>query len=210
MIPLLVGALIVVSAERDNYGSHEQQALVFREDKVEVSRNSNFVCAPAARVRLGEFTAPYDPALKAARDQATQMFLRLNQATPDAPGGHAPHGQHLFIGVREVTASKAYAFPTRKILEVPCKAEAFQPGDAVEISLEGEAGLRITQLGGSHKGQSTEQSLESARCTRHGKFNGAPVFECRVAGYGTALLASDSPPARLKGRLRPGKTARDR
>ena len=41
---------VVVSAERDNYGSLEQQALVFREERVDLSRNSNFVCGPEATV----------------------------------------------------------------------------------------------------------------------------------------------------------------
>ena len=118
------------------------------------------------------------------------MGLRLNPSAPAAQAGSAPHGQHLFIGPREVTGSKAYALPTRKILEEGCTDSLFEPGDAVEAVIEGGKRLKVTHLGGALKGQSSLQSLEAAHCARPGTLGGSPVFECRIESYGTALLLS--------------------
>lgn len=179
---------VVVSVERDHYGVEEQQALVFHADRVVLSRSSNFFCGPAVAVQLGAFGSAYTDSLKRAKAQAEQMFLRLSQATPDARPPHSTHAPQLFIGVREVTKSAAYALPTKKILELGCATTGFQPDQVIEATITPQKQLKVTALAGVNKGKSTERPLKDAGCKLTGKLDGAAVYECRIEKFGTALL----------------------
>jgi hypothetical protein len=195
LISLVLGAHaaekpIVLSAERDNYGQGEQQALVFHEDHVVFSRNSNFLCGPSEHVRLGAFSAAYDADWKAARQQAEQMFVRLNQSVPDEPAKRAPHAPRLFVGVRDVTGSKAYAMTTRELLRESCDGKSLSADNAVEVSINKDKRVLITRLSGSDKGETTEQTLEASSCKLEGRQDNSQVYSCRIKDFGTALIVA--------------------
>ncbi|MBI3544000.1 MAG: hypothetical protein HY075_12075, partial [Deltaproteobacteria bacterium] len=107
---------IVLSAERDIHGFQAQQALVYGEDSLTFSRNSNFLCAPSDEVLLGVFHAPYEGERETERKYVEEIAARLPAGPASAAPARNPHGVKYFIGPRELVGRDANARTVERIV----------------------------------------------------------------------------------------------
>ncbi|MBI3543456.1 MAG: hypothetical protein HY075_09315 [Deltaproteobacteria bacterium] len=181
---------VVVRGERDLSGFKAQQAIVFEEDRVVYSRNSNFLCEPEAQVVLGVFAAKYDRPARGERKLLEQVVARLGG---DRPRGGSPHELKLYLNQTEVTADKPNDATVRRLLGQSCaqlSGQGLKAERAVRVSLDDPASpvkLRVEGLDGKSRG---DVAIAEA-CRRQGT-----AWECDVAGFGKAFLAAGKRPVK--------------
>jgi hypothetical protein len=180
---------LVLRAEQDVGGSLSQQAVVFGEDDVTVTRNSNFLCEPGANARLGVFKARhYDERFESLRRQAEQVAGRL-KPKPGESGvaqHESPHRLRLYVGKAEVTGERPAEGTVTRIIEDSCADNELRAEHAVQLTLRAENGRELLQtktLGGKNAGRTTTVAASKACQKREGG-----VWECSIRGYGKAFL----------------------
>ena len=142
---------LVLSAERDLYGFHAQQALVYGADTVTFVRNSNFLCKPTAVVLLGEFHAALSPARETERDFLGEAAARLPKAAVEEKSTEnlSPHATRLFIGETDVSTRKDDARTVSRILSDACDSTDRRSRRSVKaVKVKGRNTLAITSLHG--------------------------------------------------------------
>lgn len=186
---------IELRAERDMGGFVERQVLVFGEDRVRFSRNSNFMCFPAAKVALGRFAADYDDAKKSAREQLGRVLATFEPENPEPtraePASNASlqpaqprlWGLRLTLGAREVAIDSSAGLLVKRLLEEACDETAWKPEKAARVSLD-QAQLELEEADdkGVFKRGADVPVLKACL------YKDGGVLDCVVKGYGRAFL----------------------
>ncbi len=111
-------SIVVLRAEQEIKGQLHQQALVLKNNQVEFSKNSGFLCPHATKVRLGKFVGAMNPTQK----QEFQVLSAVEKKLGRTPGP-AVQGQHpirYFLNEKEIYLPSSPAKMVRQALLEYC------------------------------------------------------------------------------------------
>jgi hypothetical protein len=196
----LVGAIeppLVARVEWEFEGAILQSAVVFRDETVQLVRNSNFLCGPVAEARLGKAEIPYDDGLKIMRVSLRQIAARARPEASAAKSDPPPrsHRSRVYLGERELTGHAVYGPAVTQALERLCRrfqdtvkgplARAVTPAPpAGKTRYDDERA--VERVGGSAPGTFP---IRKAGCRRTRRSEQGETWACPIPGEGWAWLS---------------------
>lgn len=182
----------VLRAEMDYYGEKIQQGLVYSDDEVLLSRNTNHFCGGENPARVGTFVASYDARLKANAAVVEQISLRAAKIGKDRLSGGS-HELRLYVGPVELTRDPTYGRVVERLVREACDYKIWEPVKAAEISFKPATGAKnskpslvVRELKGKRVLSTYELGPEKSGCQHEGK-----RWRCTVAEWGTLFFDRD-------------------
>jgi hypothetical protein len=192
-VPLMVFYSVFASAterfsvmgQRDVGSGLEQVAIIFETDRVQLSRNSNFLDRPGPAADLGLFEGPLNVGLREDLARLRHLKSRLSsgvkRAAGLAEGEGGPHRTRWILDGKELPAGFVFTSQVEEVLSRAMALAKWKPLHGVHAELLPKGPPRIDGLG------SAANDVAKAGAPHCTELQPAK-YRCVIEGFGTAYL----------------------